>query len=320
MKDKRLFLQLNPEIADMLDNDISLKKICTIDELKSVNLQSIRVPILYTNQEVAYNKFELNDENYIRFFLQMIVNGKKKDTIVYKRCNIHISEVKSIAESMKRAFTIAKARYVEYLSCVSGIDVQMQTKSFGDIVNELRINISMIENYRGAISDNDDFLKLCSYVVNRLYEKNKISNKMHQYNIASVLFNWVVLHTSYDEKFKVASQTGMSALKYGKAVCNGYTALYNALCKICGIYVIGMAGTGKPKNTNKAEPHIWTWAKIMNRDVFIDVTWGSPVFMSANQLKKYGINADDFCDFDNFDISLSELRKEHHWKRSVYPI
>lgn len=317
----REFLILNPEIANMLDNDNSLKYICTPKELKAVDVSAIKVPILVMQNDMYFDKYDLSSvENFGRYMLILLASGKNKGSLVYKNCNIYQSQVQEVVDKIMLAFEIAQSRYIEYFSAVRGIETRVEMKCLNGMVLDLTIYLSFVENYRGAIKEINEFLQLCEYVKYQLIKSNKINNRMHPYNIAAVLFNWVVLHTRYDMTFKGKSQTGMSALKYGEAVCNGYTALYNCLCKLFGLEVIGMAGTAKPKNTRKVEKHIWTWMKIQGRDIFIDVTWGSPIFMGGEVLKKLGINPDDFCDFNHFDIPLNELRKEHHWKRSIYPI
>ena len=48
MFEKDCFLRANPDIYKMMQNDVSLKNIATIDELRNLNLEYIRSPILYT--------------------------------------------------------------------------------------------------------------------------------------------------------------------------------------------------------------------------------------------------------------------------------
>ena len=314
------FYFLNPELEKLLNNDRSLKGICSAKYLQNIDVSQISCPILVSPSECYFDCTAFDVDNYCRFLLNMIVHFRKNDVIIYRNCSFSQNQVQEIMCLINTAFEVVQAQYVEYFSAVNGIEVKVEMKCWKNAVVGLKLNISFIENYRGAINEIPEFLKLCYYVKMEILRSGKIDRTVQEYAVAALLFNWVVLHIKYDKTLKLRSQTGMSALKYGEAVCNGFTALYNALCKLFGISVVGMAGTAKPKNSNNVEKHIWTWAQIQGRDVFIDTTWGSPVFLGAEKLKKIGIDPDDFCDFNNFDIPLIELRKEHHWKRSIYLI
>lgn len=165
-------------------------------------------------------------------------------------------------------------------------------------------------------------LKLCRYVKSELVNKNKISKNMPQYEIAKVLYNWVVLHTNYDKDKSEDTRkfTGYGAIIKGKAVCQGYTAMYNALCRCCGIDVIGMAGICADRITGGYEHHIWTLANIDAKKIFIDSTWGSPIIKNINELKSEGIKVENFCDFKWFDTSYAEFVDKHSWDKKIYPI
>ena len=135
---------------------------------------------------------------------------------------------------------------------------------------------------------------------------------------AQVLFNWVVLHVDYDHTFKRYSFTGYSAAAYGYAVCQGFTALYNALCKCFGISIVGMSGEGINRRQRTYESHIWSFALLDGRNTYIDVTWGNPEFQDDRLLRKYNINPKLLCDFKHFNIPYNELIKEHRWDRQLY--
>ena len=59
---------------------------------------------------------------------------------------------------------------------------------------------------------------------------------------AKVLFEWIIQNIKYDESFGLDSFTGYGQIVNVKAVCQGFTATYNLMCKMVGIEVSGISG------------------------------------------------------------------------------
>lgn len=318
MTERDYFLQANPDIYQMMQNDTSLINIGSIYQLKNLNFEYLRCPQLFLNSDIAYHLNSFDVSNFMKVLLCMVVNGRLSYTLHYENCSCYPEEVEGLMQVVQKAFEICHSRFIEYFSGILGVEVKTQMRGMGHLINEVDLTISFTEHYRGALSDTYKFLKACDFVKSELVRNNKIKRGMSQYQIAKILFNWVVLHTDYDHSFKKYSFTGYSALIYGYGVCQGFTALYNALCKCFGISIVGMAGEGINKRDRHYENHIWSFALLDNKNTYIDVTWGNPEFQNDNLLKKYGINCKLLCDFKNFNIPYSELIKEHRWDRYLY--
>lgn len=318
MNKQELFLQANPDIFRMLQNDISLKNICSCEELRIQNLDSVSLPCLYNNNEIRYVMNDFSILNYMKVFLYMVVNNKVNLQLVYKNCCCTQSDVDDLQKIVQQSFKIAQAKYIEYLSGILGIEVRTQYVTNGYNVVEIKLDITYIEHYSGAIKDTFKFLKVCNYIKYQLIKGKKIRKSMSEVEIARVLYNWVVLHVKYDTTFQGYSFTGYSATIYGYAVCQGYTALYNALCKLFHLNIVGMSGVTRNKYSIKEENHIWSFALLDNRNVYIDVTWGSPKFEGEKELLNYGLDVNEFCDFTYFDIPYNKLIKDHNWDKAIY--
>ena len=318
MNERDRFLQVNPEIAELLKNDSSLKWICSKEVIQSINTNSLRLPVLYLPNDIQFNINNFTVDNYMRFLLSLVVGNKLQGEILYRNCCFTVEDVEEISKMIQKSFELVRTQFIEYFSGLLGIEVKTEMSLMGDMVVALTIRVKFQEHYHGALKDTFDFLKLCGYVVQELGNQGKLRANYSKYTVAAILYNWVVLHTSYDTTYKKYAFTGFSALKYGYAVCQGFTALYNALCKLCGINIVGMAGLGKPKNSRTPENHIWSYAYLDNRYVFIDVTWGSPLFADEATLRKYGVSSKYFCDFSYFDVPIDVFRREHHWSIEDY--
>ena len=318
MFEKDCFLRVNPDIYKMMQNDVSLKNIATIDELRNLNLEYIRTPILYTNMDINFDLNSFDVSNFMKILLCMVVNKRLNYTLHYENCCCYESDVSNLMGVLQKAFEICHSRFIEYFSGISCVELKSNARMHGNIVNSLDIEIILTEHYRGALLDTVKFLKICEYIKSELVRNYKINKNMTEYEIAKVLFNWVVLHTNYDNMFKKYSFTGYSAVAYGYAVCQGFTALYNALCKCFGISIVGMYGKAINKIQKNYENHIWSFALLEGKNTYIDVTWGKPLFQDEKNLKKYDINPSLLCNFEFFDIPYNVLEREHIWDKNIY--
>lgn len=318
MTEREYFLKANPDIYRMMQNDTSLANIATVKQLRNLNLEYLHCPQLFLNSDISYNLNSFDVSNFMKILLCMIVNNRLSYTLHYENCNCYPEEVEGLMQVVQKAFEICHARFIEYFSGILGVEVKTQMRGYGNMINEVDLTINFTEHYRGALSDTYKFLRICDYIKSELVRNNKITRGMSEYQIAQILFNWVVLHVDYDHTFKRYSFTGYSAVAYGYAVCQGFTALYNALCKCFGISIVGMSGEGINRRQRTYESHIWSFALLDGRNTYIDVTWGNPEFQDDRLLRKYGINSKLLCDFNHFNISYKELIKEHRWDRQLY--
>lgn len=319
-RERAEFLQLNPYIAKLLNNDYSLRNIATIEEL-CLNANNY-IPMLYTQAEINFNYNDYSLDNYKKLFLYMVTNNMLNYNLVYKNCNCSEKDVKELVEILQSAFEQVRAFYIEYFSGILGLDVNVQEKLYGKRVVDINIHIGLKEQYNGALHDTYLMLNFCSYIKTALIRAGKIHQNMSQYEVAAVLYNWVVLHIRYPDRIFDGNFTGYYGLRYGYAVCQGYTAVYNALCKLFGIRVFGMQGKAKGHRNSGYENHIWTLAQINNRNVYIDTTWGRPRMENQEELqrvlKSLGLSLYNFCDFNFFDIPYDVLSKDHSWDKRVY--
>mgnify|MGYP003510798777 FL=1 len=75
------FLQANPEIAEMMKSDLSLGRICYYQDMQRITNQNI--PTLYNKEDISYNLYSFEIENFMKVLLCMIVNKTLCYTLHY---------------------------------------------------------------------------------------------------------------------------------------------------------------------------------------------------------------------------------------------
>jgi hypothetical protein len=117
-----------------------------------------------------------------------------------------------------------------------------------------------------------------------------------QFLKAKVLHDWICDNIAYDADmlFKIRYITGqdyISVLKKKKAVCSGYTNLYNKMCELAGIKSIGINGYSKgfgyDGDVYDDPDHDWNAVYLGGKWYLIDVTWDAGHVDNQSFIKKY---------------------------------
>ena len=113
------------------------------------------------------------------------------------------------------------------------------------------------------------FQEDCLELISELYADGTLSESMGAEEKARALFIYVAQSLHYDETGQY--HTGYDALVHKTASCQGYTALYNALCKLAGLPMESMTG--------RAGEEDHAWSRMFHEGSWrnIDCTWGDPI-------------------------------------------
>lgn len=144
------------------------------------------------------------------------------------------------------------------------------------------------------------FTKEINGLVASMFADGSISEGDSEYNKALYFYKWCALNMEYDVYYQSESYTGYGALTTGKAVCQGYTAVFNALCNAVGIECYGISGRAE------GDSHIWNYAKLDGNWLYVDATFGDPVPDHAG-----------YCDPAYFGLTKTELLNTHSFD-SIY--
>jgi hypothetical protein len=112
---------------------------------------------------------------------------------------------------------------------------------------------------------------------------------------AKTLHDWICDNIAYDVDMyfsgRISDQDYSSVLKKKKAVCSGYTNLFNQMCGLAGIESIGINGYSKGFGYNGKIgadiDHAWNAVHIGNKWYLVDVTWDAGPMDRRSFIKRY---------------------------------
>lgn len=101
---------------------------------------------------------------------------------------------------------------------------------------------------------------------------------------ARAIFRWLTHNVEYDiasyRAGTAAAQSTEQVLDTGKAMCSGYSTLFEALARLAGLDVVSINGYAKgfdyrPGDAVGAANHDWNAVRLQGRWQLIDATWGA---------------------------------------------
>lgn len=151
---------------------------------------------------------------------------------------------------------------------------------------------------------NKDYFVMTQAVVQGLIDSGKITEGMSDYDKAYAVYTWIAENVKYEDDLgNGVEHSGYSAIVNKKAVCSGYTALYNLMCRFVGLYDIqGMSGTSKATGVG----HQWSAQVLDGIKVLTDSTWGACYFRDGSPIDTY------------FAKSTKFFKTEHVWDTEEY--
>lgn len=262
-----------------------------------VNDKLLLQPVVDSSM-MGFVKEPKTEKDFVRLFLYMASNDMTSITVNYPNTNIHEIYTETFKANAKRGFSKAFDMFPEHM-CYYNILNSNCTGSTKGCVASFELHNKDITDSR-ASKMHKDFVSKANEVLNVMIEDEVITKEMTDIDKAKVLFDFVCDDTKYVLKEDYGVYTGYGALVNREAVCQGYTATYNYMCRSLGIKVLGLNGTIK-KNEEK---HIWTIADLDGKIVHIDTTWGDNSIRNA-------INHSFFCANNDF------MYKSHDWEEDT---
>lgn len=198
-----------------------------------------------------------------------------------------INSLPSFRRNLSKIFLF---NYPEYFSFFNTLDISR------DIIqgNAIHINLEhRLYEYDELLEMIEEFRSESYNIINNLIATGKITESMTEKEKARVLYKWMAYNLEYDTELANIGYTPFGAIKR-KASCQGYTSLYNMLCRIVGIDVIAISGT------TDGGGHIWTLASLDGEYSYIDSTWGDPTPDEEN-----------YCDMTYFAVTKEFLNRTH---------
>lgn len=177
--------------------------------------------------------------------------------------------------------------------------------------------ISNIDSLRGLtnlktvkVLDSMDDLNRCFQVYDKADEiiKSIIKPGMSELEKEKAVHDYIVLNTRYDSShfydgtIPMITVTPYGILIEGAGVCGGYAAATKLLLNKAGIYCIEL-------NALPMMNHGWDIVRIDGKYYHLDTTWDDPV------PDRPGVVI-----YNYFNLTDSEISKDHKWDTSKYPV
>jgi hypothetical protein len=113
------------------------------------------------------------------------------------------------------------------------------------------------------------------------------------------IYVWIANHISYDVKRfndrdknpEAQPQAVANVLSTRKAVCQGYSDLFVALCKAVGINAIQVSGYTKSQGKVNIISHAWAAVELEGKWYFFDPTWGAGYVTDNDKFVKHFNNS-----------------------------
>ncbi|SKA79200.1 Transglutaminase-like superfamily protein [Caloramator quimbayensis] len=191
------------------------------------------------------------------------------------------------------------------LSYINNISIE---SSYNETSN-INLNIKFDYNYprETILNQQSEVNKKAKEIIDSI-----IKADMTDFQKELAIHDYIINNTRYDEEnyyngsIPWESYTSYGALIKGVAVCQGYASAMSKLLNLAGIE--NMIITGKANG----EAHAWNLVKLDGEWYHVDVTWDDPIFYKNG-------NKVDTIRYDYFNITDSQMMKDHTWDIDMYP-
>lgn len=243
-------------------------------------------------------------EDFAQIFLYMGLNDVYEYSVSLHHAKFDTAISSESKDIIKEGFSLAKGKYPECMSYTNKYAYVISSAALG---SDLKITLENDDFSNEEITTMRTLFKLRAQgYIEALKKEGKLFDDMTDWDKAKAIYEWVVLNTTYDHSKQAVSQTGFGQMDNGTAVCEGYTATYNEMCRLVGIDLQGIRGDAG--RTTKG-PHIWTLADLDGTRVHIDATWGDP---TGDHLPA------DYINYEFFAQSAAGMRPHHEWDEVLY--
>lgn len=263
------------------------------------------VDVLETSKIIKKTTYDYNDffvtnqpttvEDFEKILYNMVSKGNYTSEIIYDLSFDYVTQEAKYSKMVTTAFVNIFDKYPEFFTFANKISAPVKGNSKTCTIT-IELSSSYFDDVNEVLRMRNEFITETENLVYALNLNGTITKDMTEYQKAKVFFEWIALNKEYDTEHSKIGYTAYGISEYDKGVCQGYVSLFNTMCKIEGIEVVGVSGT-----VGEIE-HIWSSAVLDGKQTYIDPTFGDPI-----------PNRDGYCDFAYFDMSEEEIRKTHNF-------
>lgn len=234
--------------------------------------EKIQSPYIGT---IQYGKYKVHvNPNTVEDFVFLLTylgeTGELSISIPYTKDLSNINYYLKIRDSAITAFEKVFSQYPEYFSFTPTISLKREIISYNSgtiILSVSNENFTTSEIQDMKISFNNT----CNNIISNLYITHQIDKNTPTLDKVRIFYKYVIDNCEFDYNSNYESFTGYGASNNKTAVCQGYTALFNNLCRKENIPIKGI--TGKISSTNI--PHMWSafYDEVIEEWRYCDITF-----------------------------------------------
>lgn len=240
-----------------------------------------------------------NPTSYSDFLAIIKTLGIENNYTITIPYNIDLSNsyiYKKLKANCITAFEYCFSTYPEKYSFTPKISIKRNLTSNrkGNLIIILSNDFYSNEELYRCVSE---FNKKTNDVISELTLSGKLVEGQTKLEKVKVLFEYIVVNTKYDNSEVISpdSFTGFGAAINKVAVCQGYSAFFNSLCKHIGVESEGVTGVILKNNVE----HMWSRFKIDDIWYYCDVTYADP-----------SPDIENYCDFTYFNVPYEVLMSD----------
>ncbi len=249
-------LCLSVVIANINNQNDSAKSLENEDSVKDAAAQPYTFDETFVTEAMTADEFASS----IRYAMH---NGLTSFTFSYTDGQYKSRENLNF-DALRAGLDTACEDYAQYATFYADIKADIQ-----DVKGGYSIDVKLIpeddvtqEQLKADIKDFDEKI---SELIDSFKESGTITSDMTYLEIARTLYDYTAENYEYDVSY--ADATSYKSLIDGKAVCEGYTSIYNALCQQCGLAMRACFGY------SRENLHEWSELLVDGSIVYFDVTF-----------------------------------------------
>lgn len=210
---------------------------------------------------------------------EMIYTGKLRHSFSYETDRAHPFPAAFQAECQKRveavtaeAYNEASQKTIEYTGFYQGISYNYSYTSLpsGEILKFVcTVTLKTEETEEGLRERLAYCEEEAADIIAQLQDSGTLTDDMDVKEQALALYRYVDGRLAYDTSY--SNRTLYETLTENTAVCEGYAALFSALCHQLEIPVVSVYGESEGKS------HVWNALDWEGERYYMDVTWGDPL-------------------------------------------
>jgi len=277
----------------------------TMDEkVYEVNQIGVELEALEANEGLPL-EYPTTKEEFAQVFLYMGMNNIKDYKVRLINARFDVATSNDYKAMIADGYRIASGKYPEYMAFVRGYTYSISSAGLGSDLNlKAKYDIYTPDQVKQMT---DLFNIRAEGHLIRLKEEGKITEEMTEREKAKAIYEWIIWNTAYDQDKADLSHTGYGLMDSNFAVCEGYTAAFNLMCRMEGINIQGVVG--EPKGNSELRTHIWSVAELDGHRLHTDATWGDPIGKSLPV---------DHINYDYFAIGGQQMAEDHSWDQNHY--